>query len=86
MNESNSSTEKSSERRMAEFARCWSAAHNVLSAYVHSAIRDRHRAEDVIQEVAEAAIRSFGDFDRERSFVGWALGIARHRVPHHLRT
>ncbi|MEM9366026.1 MAG: sigma-70 family RNA polymerase sigma factor [Planctomycetota bacterium] len=86
MNDSESPAERIAEQRMAEFARCWSAAHSVLAAYVHSAIRDRHRAEDIVQEVAEAAIRSFAEFDRQRSFVGWALGIARHRVLHHLRT
>jgi hypothetical protein len=47
MNDSDSTIDNSSERQMVEFARCWSAAHNVLAAYVHSAIRDRHRAEEL---------------------------------------
>ena len=86
MNRSVPSIDSDSEEKLAEFVRLWSAAHSILAAYVHGAIRDRHLAEDVVQDIAEAAIRSFGDFDRERSFVGWTLGIARHRVLHHLRT
>lgn len=71
---------------MKRFARLWVSAQTAVAAYVFSAIRDTHEAEDVLQLIAEAAVEDFDRYDPQRSFTGWVLGIARHRVLHHLRT
>ncbi|MBI1373134.1 MAG: sigma-70 family RNA polymerase sigma factor [Phycisphaera sp.] len=85
MDDTSSSPSSMNDASMGRFARLWSEHHTTVAAYVHAAVRDGHRAEDVLQDVAEAAIRSFGDFDASRSFVGWVLGIARHRVLDYVR-
>jgi RNA polymerase sigma-70 factor (ECF subfamily) len=48
-----------------------------VAAYLTSLLRDFHRAEDVLQQVAVILVRKFGEYDRRQSFVSWALGIAR---------
>jgi RNA polymerase sigma-70 factor (ECF subfamily) len=45
-----------------------------------------HDAEDIIQETAVAAASDFVDYDRDRSFMAWVLGIARNRVLRHWRS
>lgn len=71
---------------MKRFAQLWVSAQTTVAAYVHAAVRDPHEAEDVLGKVAEAAVEAFDQYDATRSFTGWLLGIARHRVLHHLRT
>jgi RNA polymerase sigma-70 factor (ECF subfamily) len=39
-----------------------------------------------VQEVAQACAENFATFDRERSFVSWAMGIARHRIHKYYRS
>lgn len=63
-----------------DFTRCWVSAQSVVSAYVRMAVRDTQHAEDVLQEVAQAAVESFETYDPARPFVAWVLGIARFRI------
>ncbi len=62
------------------FSRHWTAAMPPLAAYVHSLIRDRQLADDVLQDVAVVALRRFSDFDPQRIFQAWVFGIARNLV------
>lgn len=71
---------------MKRFAGLWVRSQTTVAAYVFAAIRDAHEAEDVLQVIAEAAVEDFASYDASRSFTGWVLGIARHRVLHHIRT
>lgn len=71
---------------MKRFAGLWVRSQTTVASYVYAAVRDTHEAEDVLQIIAEAAVEHFDDYDAERSFTGWVLGIARHRVLHHNRT
>lgn len=52
---------------------------------MRSFLRDRAEADDVLQEVALVIVEKFEDWDPERPFVGWALGISRRVVLAHLR-
>lgn len=63
-----------------ELARQWAKAHGSVAAFVSSFIRDPHRAEDVIQNIAVSITESFDKYDPTRPFLGWALGIARHTI------
>jgi RNA polymerase sigma-70 factor (ECF subfamily) len=64
----------------AAFLRQWTAAQPVVAAFIAALVRDRHAAEDVLQEVALVAWRKFADYDPARPFVGWAIGIARYEI------
>ncbi len=71
---------------MRELAGLWVRAQSVIAAYIHANVGDAHHVEDLVQEVAQACAESFASFDRQRSFVSWAMGIARHRIQKYYRT
>jgi RNA polymerase sigma-70 factor (ECF subfamily) len=48
-----------------------------LFAYVHALVRNLADADDVFQQTALALWRRFDAYDPSRSFLGWALGVAR---------
>ena len=64
----------------------WLKAEPSVSAYVFASITSFHDAEDVIQQIAQALARRFGEYDPGRPFVGWALWIAKSRVIDFYRT
>ena len=51
-----------------------------MGGYVCSHVTDHALAEDVIQEVARQATANFDQYDRDRPFVAWLIGIARQRI------
>lgn len=61
-------------------AMLWVKSQNVVAGYIASVIRDSHAADDVLQEVARVAAKKFEEYDRERPFAGWVLGIARFEL------
>ena len=58
----------------------WMQAQPVVEAYLNALIRDRAVAEDLLQQVALTATEKFDEFDPNRSFTGWAMGIARNKA------
>lgn len=65
--------------------RLWTVAQPVVSAFVTSVIRDFKDRDDVLQDIAVAAIESFEAYDAERPFVPWVMGLARNQVGLYLR-
>ena len=49
--------------------RLWTLAQPVVSAFVTSVVRDFKDRDDVLQEIAVAAIESFDAYDPKRPFV-----------------
>jgi RNA polymerase sigma-70 factor, ECF subfamily len=64
-------------------SRLWSEAQPVVAAMIAGAVVDFQHAEDLVSQVAETVVMKFGDYDRSRPFVPWALGIARNIVLRH---
>ena len=60
--------------------RLWTAAQPVVSGCVRSLVRDRAAADEVLQETSLVLFRRFDEYDEQRPFVAWALGIARFQV------
>jgi RNA polymerase sigma-70 factor (ECF subfamily) len=71
---------------MREMARLWVQSQAAISAYLTANVIDVHHAEDLVQEVAQIVAEKIGEYDRERPFTSWALGIARHRLLKYYRT
>ncbi len=69
-----------------ELARLWVQSQSVISAYITANVLDVQHAEDLVQEVAQVVAEKFDTFDRNRSFISWALGIARNRVLKYYRS
>lgn len=65
--------------------RLWTLAQPVVSAFVTSVVRDFKDRDDVLQEIAVAAIESFDAYDPKRPFVPWVMGVARNQVGLYLR-
>jgi RNA polymerase sigma-70 factor (ECF subfamily) len=63
-----------------QLAALWEQARPAVFAYLTATVYDFHRAEDLLQEVAVAIAARFHTYDRERSFLAWAIGIARNRT------
>lgn len=74
-----------SDRQQEEFTRLWTEAQPSVSNYIHSLLTDPAAARDLVQETAVVLFRKFADYDSERPFIGWALGIAKFRVLGHHR-
>lgn len=63
----------------------WTRAQPSVRRFVSSFLRDPGAVDDVLQEVALIVVEKFEDWDPNRPFAGWALGIARRVVSAHLR-
>lgn len=59
------------------FTRLWMPIQPAVASFVSSILLDQSAVDDVVQEVAIVAWRRFADYDRERPFIAWAIGIAR---------
>ena len=60
--------------------RLWTGHQASVANYVHALVRDRSTAEDLLQEIALLAFRKFSEYDVQRPFVAWVLGIARFKI------
>jgi RNA polymerase sigma-70 factor (ECF subfamily) len=59
---------------------------DMLLAFLRSAVRDSHAADDLFQETMLTAWRRLADFDRSRPFGPWLRGIAaKLALAHHRR-
>jgi RNA polymerase sigma-70 factor (ECF subfamily) len=76
-------TPESEHRR--RFALCWTQAQSVVAAYIASGVRDRQHCEDVIQETALAIAEAFDQYDTDKPFLPWAMGVARNKVLQYYR-
>jgi RNA polymerase sigma-70 factor (ECF subfamily) len=62
------------------FMRLWTSTQFSVASYIRSVVRDHAAAEDLLQETALVIFRRFPEYDADRPFVGWALGIARFQI------
>ena len=58
----------------------WVKAQPVVAAFIASIVRDSHRADDLLQEVARLSAVKFDEYDSSRAFTSWVLGIARYEI------
>jgi len=71
--------------RLERFTRLWMDNHRAIAAFIRMSVHDLHHAEDVLQEVATDASRNFDQYDADRPFAAWLIGIARQRIADHFR-
>src|SRR5436309_11942438 len=75
----------SESQRKAEFADYLNRHQSQLFGYIHSLVRDLNDADDLFQQTTVILWNKFAEFDRHRSFVAWACGVARLEVASFLR-
>jgi len=62
------------------FTRLWIEAQHTLTGFVTLHVHDYAMVDDIIQEVATQATENFDQYDRDRPFGAWLIGIARMRI------
>lgn len=67
-------------KKMQELARLWVDAQPTVAAFISAAIPNFHDAQDVLQRTAVALVQKAEDFDPDRPFIGWVVGIAKIEV------
>ena len=65
---------------MRELTVHWIKAQPVLGAFIGTLIKDRHHAEDIMQQVAQTVAEKYDTYEGDRPFTPWAIGIARNKV------
>jgi RNA polymerase sigma-70 factor (ECF subfamily) len=63
-----------------QFTRLWTEAQPRLAGYLNALMPDFQEAEDLLQNVAVVLLRKFPEYDCQRPFIGWAIGIAKREV------
>lgn len=63
-----------------ELAVYWAQHQPVVAGYISSLIPSFQDADDVLQNVAVMTVKKFDEYDRERPFAAWVIGIARNMV------
>ena len=53
------------------FTKLWVHAQGTVATFISTMMPEVHRAEDILQDVAVAALRKFDRFDETRSFQAW---------------
>lgn len=66
--------------RRVELASLWSRHQFIIEAFIRSLVPDPHDRDDVLQETAKQVAIMFDQYDSEKPFANWAVGIARLRV------
>lgn len=62
------------------FTRLWIEAQHTLNGFVTLHVHDYAIVDDIIQEVATQATANFDQYDQDRPFGAWLIGIARMRI------
>jgi RNA polymerase sigma-70 factor, ECF subfamily len=68
------------QKAITELTVYWTKAQPHVANFISLMVPDFHDAEDVLQRVAVALVKKFHEFDRQRSFPDWAVGIARYEI------
>jgi RNA polymerase sigma-70 factor (ECF subfamily) len=68
------------DREQERFMRLWTESQQALVNYIHATVRDPAAAKDLVQETALVLFRRFGEYDGQRPFLAWALGVAQFQV------
>jgi RNA polymerase sigma-70 factor, ECF subfamily len=63
-----------------QLATYWTAAQRAVAAFIRTLVPEYNESEDILQRVAVALVRKFQEYDRQRPFVAWAIGIAKREV------
>ena len=63
-----------------KFTRCWTNAQPIVASYIGSMVPDFQQAEDLLQDVAVVLMKKFSEYDPDRPFMAWAMGVARLEI------
>jgi RNA polymerase sigma-70 factor (ECF subfamily) len=67
------------------FTCLWTDAQPSVSRYVRSVVRNSTETKDILQLAAVVMLRKFPEYDSNRPFLPWALGVAKFQILSHQR-
>ncbi|MBN2513046.1 MAG: sigma-70 family RNA polymerase sigma factor [Sedimentisphaerales bacterium] len=73
------------DKKTEEITLYWTQSQSIVAAFISSAIPNFEDANDVLQNVAMAIVRSFDKYNKQIPFTAWAIGIARNEILHYYR-
>ena len=76
----------SAQKKRIEFARNWLSAQQSISLFINAAVTNNADAEDILQEVACQVAEKYDDYDSERPFLPWSIGVAKIKIAEYYRT
>jgi RNA polymerase sigma-70 factor, ECF subfamily len=74
------------QQRKTEYAEYLQRDQARIFGYIVSLVRDLDDADDIFQQTSMVLWRQFDQYDRTRSFLAWACGVARLEVSNYLRS
>ncbi|MBX2851058.1 MAG: sigma-70 family RNA polymerase sigma factor [Phycisphaeraceae bacterium] len=63
-----------------DFTLLWGKAQDSVRAFISVSVPNVHDREDVLQSTVHYLIEHFEEYDPQRPFVAWAIGVARYRI------
>jgi RNA polymerase sigma-70 factor, ECF subfamily len=60
-----------------QFAALWTSAQTAIAAFLRTFVRRRDESDELLQRTAMALVRKYHEYDPQRSFVAWAIGVAK---------
>lgn len=75
-----------SHKQKLEFADLLRRHQSQLFGYIHALLRNLNDADDLFQQTTLILWKKFGEYDRKRSFLSWACGVARFEIANFLRS
>jgi len=63
-----------------QLAGLWSRNQYLVEAFIRSLVRDATDRDDILQETAKQVAMMFHEYDSDRPFANWVVGIARFKV------
>ncbi len=69
-----------SSNKLTQITLLWTTAQPSVMAFIRSITPQLADAEDILQETARQVATRFDEYDQERPFAPWAMGIARYKV------
>ncbi|MEM1297130.1 MAG: sigma-70 family RNA polymerase sigma factor [Verrucomicrobiota bacterium] len=66
--------------QLTEFTLLWTQAQPAVMAFIRSVTPQLADAEDILQETARQVASRFDEYDPERPFGAWAMGVAKYKV------
>ena len=70
----------SDQDKLTEFTLLWTQAQPAVMAFIRSVTPQLADAEDILQETARQVATRFDEYDPNRPFGPWAMGVAKYKV------
>jgi len=77
--------EKQQKKSMQELAVYWTKAQPVVAAFISSVVPSFQDVDEILQRVAVVLVTKFEQYNINKSFTAWAIGIAKYEILNYRR-